>query len=89
MEFGEQIDRELKRRGGYLYQVKTLQSACLSLFHALELIESQGLEQLEKFLEKMGILHYMVLAALIKDSKRYSLPKIIKHRKRENRFGSS
>jgi len=52
-----ELNDELQRRlgggeGGYLYQVKVEATAALSIAHMIELIESQGPETLEAFIEK-------------------------------------
>jgi Fanconi anemia group M protein len=52
-----ELNDELQRRlgggeGGYLYQVKVQATAALSVAHMIELIESQGPETLEAFIEK-------------------------------------
>jgi Fanconi anemia group M protein len=52
-----ELNDELQRRlgsgeGGYLYQLKVEATATLSIAHMIELIESQGPETLEAFIEK-------------------------------------
>ncbi|MEM3753356.1 MAG: helicase-related protein [Candidatus Micrarchaeaceae archaeon] len=52
-----ELNEELQRRlgggeGGYLYQLKVQATAALSIAHMIELIESQGPETLEAFIEK-------------------------------------
>ncbi|MEM3875430.1 MAG: helicase-related protein [Candidatus Bathyarchaeia archaeon] len=52
-----ELNDELQRRlgggeGGYLYQLKVEATAALSIAHMIELIESQGPETLEAFIEK-------------------------------------
>jgi len=52
-----ELNEELQRRlgggeGGYLYQLKVEATAALSIAHMIELIESQGPETLEAFIEK-------------------------------------
>jgi len=52
-----ELNDELQRRlgsgeGGYPYQVKVEATAALSVAHMIELIESQGPETLEAFIEK-------------------------------------
>jgi len=56
LSLGEEL-RELMNggeRSGWVYQAVVEQSACLSLFHALELLETQGMRQLRNFLLKLG-----------------------------------
>ncbi|PUA31601.1 MAG: hypothetical protein B9J98_05930 [Candidatus Terraquivivens tikiterensis] len=52
-----ELNEELQRRlvggeGGFLYQLKVEATAALSIAHMIELIESQGPETLEAFIEK-------------------------------------
>ncbi len=52
-----ELNEELQRRigggeGGYLYQLKVQVTAALSIAHMIELIESQGPETLQAFIEK-------------------------------------
>lgn len=55
LEAGEKIRKALSSGGGgALYQAILLQSAALSLYHALELLESQGVYTFRKFVEKLA-----------------------------------
>jgi Fanconi anemia group M protein len=52
-----QLNEELQRRlgsgeGGYLYQMKVQATAALSIMHMIELIETQGPETLQAFIQK-------------------------------------
>ena len=54
LEIGEKIREAISGgAGGALYHAAILQSTALSLFHALELLESQGLYTLRKFVERL------------------------------------
>ncbi len=54
LEAGQKIREALSSGGGgALYQAILLQSAALSLYHALELLESQGVYTFRKFVEKL------------------------------------
>lgn len=54
---GEQLRTRLQEsdthKKGFLFSAIKIQSASLSLFHALELLETQGIHQLNTFLEKI------------------------------------
>ncbi|MBX5320984.1 MAG: helicase-related protein [Candidatus Bathyarchaeota archaeon] len=53
VELNEELQRRLgSGEGGYLYQLKVEATAALSIAHMIELIESQGPETLEAFIEK-------------------------------------
>lgn len=53
VELNEELQRRLGRgEGGYLYQLKVQATSALSIAHMIELIESQGLETLQAFIEK-------------------------------------
>ncbi|MBS7647463.1 MAG: helicase-related protein [Candidatus Bathyarchaeia archaeon] len=53
IEFNDELQRRLGGgEGGYLYQLKVEATAALSIAHMIELIESQGPETLEAFIEK-------------------------------------
>ena len=52
VELNEELQRRLgSGEGGYLYQLKIQATAALSIAHMMELIESQGPETLEAFIE--------------------------------------
>lgn len=54
LEAGQKIREAISSgRGGALYQAAILQSAALSLYHALELLESQGIYTFRRFVEKL------------------------------------
>lgn len=57
LEAGEQLRRQLERTikewKGPIFNAIIVQSASLTLFHALELLETQGIATLTSFLEKM------------------------------------
>jgi Fanconi anemia group M protein len=53
VELNEELLRRIKAgEGGYLYQLKVISTATLSLMHMTELIETQGPETLTAFIEK-------------------------------------
>jgi len=53
VELNEELQRRLESgEGGYLYQLKVEATAALSIMHMIELIETQGPETLEAFIEK-------------------------------------
>ena len=54
LELGERLrSMEAGGKRGWVYRAFAEQSACLSAFHALELLESQGIRQLRRFLLKI------------------------------------
>lgn len=53
VELNQELHRRLgSREGGYLYQLKVEATAALSIMHMIGLIETQGPETLEAFIEK-------------------------------------
>ena len=55
LELGETLHRRLAtRRAGYLFGAILLQSQAISLQHAIELVETQGISGLRKYLSRLG-----------------------------------
>ncbi len=55
LELGETLRRRLtSRRVGYLFAATLLQSQTISLHHAIELVETQGMLILRKYLLRLG-----------------------------------
>lgn len=55
LDLGESLRRRLaSRRAGYLFGATLLQSQAVSLQHAIELVETQGISNLTKYLSRLG-----------------------------------
>ena len=49
----DRLGRTIKEWRGPIYNSIVIQSACLTLYHALELLETQGIQTLKSFLERI------------------------------------
>jgi Fanconi anemia group M protein len=55
LDLGETLRRRLASRGaGYLFGAMLLQSQAISLQHAIELVETQGISSVTKYLSRLG-----------------------------------
>jgi Fanconi anemia group M protein len=68
LELGETLRRRLaKHRAGYLFGATLLQSQAISIQHAIELVETQGISSLRKYLSRLGDSENRSTRALAKD----------------------
>ncbi len=68
LELGETLRRRLaSRRAGYLFGAMLLQSQAISVQHAIELVETQGISSLTKYLSRLGDSKNRSTRALAKD----------------------
>jgi Fanconi anemia group M protein len=68
LDLGETLRRRLaSRRTGYLFGAALLQSQTISLHHAIELVETQGISSLTRYLSRLGEARNRSSRALAKD----------------------
>ena len=68
LELGETLRRRLSQhRAGYLFGATLLQSQAISIQHAIELVETQGISSLRKYLSRLGESKNRSTRALAKD----------------------
>jgi len=68
LELREQLVARLrKNRSGYIFAALTLQSQAISLLHAVELLETQGVVNLKAYLERMSMSPKRTVKSLLKD----------------------
>lgn len=63
------IARLKKNRSGYIFAALTLQSQAISLLHGIELIETQSIESLKAYLERMEKNPKRTVRSLLKDER--------------------
>jgi Fanconi anemia group M protein len=63
------VVRLRKSRSGYIFAALTLQSQAISLVHAIELLETQGVANLQAYLERMSMNPKRTVKSLLKDSR--------------------
>jgi Fanconi anemia group M protein len=63
------IERLKKHRSGYIFAALTLQSQTISLLHGIELIETQSVENLKAYLERMSQNPKRTVKSLLKDQR--------------------
>jgi Fanconi anemia group M protein len=70
LDLGETLRRRLsRRRAGYLFGATLLQSQAISVQHAIELVETQGISSLAKYLSRLGESKNRSTRALAKDQR--------------------
>lgn len=70
LEIGDSIRKKLRfQRAGYLYGALVLQSQSISLFHAIEMVETQGVRSAARFLSRLDEKTSRSSAGLAKDPK--------------------
>lgn len=75
LDLGEELRKRLNEayEKGPIYNMIALQSASLTLFHLLELIETQGIKQAKQFLEKIDLNERMSYEIIKNDPYYFSL----------------
>lgn len=63
------IARLMKKRSGYIFAALTLQSQAISLLHGIELIETQTVENLKAYLQRMSQNPKRTVKSLLKDER--------------------
>ncbi len=68
LELGDSIRKKLRvERAGYLFGALIMQSQCISLFHAVEMVETQGIRSATRFLSRLDEKNSRSSAGLAKD----------------------
>ncbi len=63
------VARLRKNRSGYIFAALTLQSQAISLLHGIELLETQGVENLKAYLKRMSANPKRTVKSLLKDQR--------------------
>ena len=63
------VARLQKKRSGYIFAALTLQSQAISLLHGIELLETQGSENLKAYLTRMSENPKRTVKSLLKDQR--------------------
>src|SRR5208337_4477589 len=61
------VARLQKNRSGYIFAALTLQSQAISILHAIELLDTQGVANLKAYLERMSMNPKRTVKSLLKD----------------------